>query len=625
MKRFEHCIGKHVNSDVSQCDELKQLPKLVEQLSSEDGSLRHEALGSILYEIGNVHMELCRSEQFSKLLDGIIPLMQDAHSQEMKQATAIIELLSTQRLNMVVDEREKINELFKGKEKLVKLMKETFLNESIPKQLKESLTFSIFEWEIIENVKDPCFVPILDFLLVQLMAEEERLHIHPYDAETEIKRNKYGLSTFDAILDAFCVFCLKEEFKQEIANRGGIEIGIRYLTHQSAKIRVAASCICGIVCHKTIGQVFRENNDFIAILNRVIPTPVLKIVNTEHNAHIHSCKRQSQLHSGWYQEANLCVNCDLQPSSNKTTNSFDLNYRFIRNNLWTLRDLINIDHSTAQTLCLQMKERIKTDGNQSIKKKDATSEQFTQLQIHMAQFNDLLSKTILYIHHPLSRIRFITTQIVDFMYESGEKQWVINETKEIRRRQKIKLQEQRSQQYDSQGIQQDSSQQELIHKCSLSSIPIIFSAFNHEEDDETLQWSLWAIYDLLKRINDFLIEEKEEKTQKKLENDDADVNIECEECGQMVPFGRFLMHMKTHDALQDVHYEADESIQDIEDVAQDEDEGDSPYTAWKRVIEDLDGEGLMEMTQSQLYQVKETKHNATMGVYITYLNYYISH
>ncbi|KAA6375948.1 MAG: hypothetical protein EZS28_028524, partial [Streblomastix strix] len=57
----------------------------------------------------------------------------------------------------------------------------------------------------------------------------------------------------------------------------------------------------------------------------------------------------------------------------------------------------------------------------------------------------------------------------------------------------------------------------------------------------------------------------------------------------MVPFGLFLMHMKSHDALQDLHYEADESIQDIDNnKAKDEDENDSPQVVQKRVIEDIE-------------------------------------
>ncbi|KAA6398954.1 MAG: hypothetical protein EZS28_005520 [Streblomastix strix] len=463
MKRLEHCTGIHVSPDVRKCCELNQIPILLTQLASEESVVRLHALGKIVDQIGIVQMQLCRAEQFSELLDRLGLLLQNLLSKEAEFAFAIIELLSTQRFDMIADERNKLDLLFKQKQ-LGQLMKDAFLNEQTPAIIKESTAFSISEWEIIDDEDDQCFKQILDFLLEKLRNEEERLLIQPYDIENEIKRNKYGFRTLDAILDALCVYGIQNQFQEAVANRGGIDIGRRYLNHQSLRIQISSTFLFGIIGNQEIGAAYRLNNDCLSIMNDIISPPSVKVVTPPHLLHISPHNHISNLHSGWIDSAQMCVNCDLMPSSTPTHNSFDMEY----------------------------------------------------------------------------------------------------------------------------------------------------------QDDEILQQSLWTIYDLLKKINEFLNEEKEEKTQKKLENEEADVSVQCEECRQMVSFGRFILHMKTHDALVDIHYESDVVNEDINNV--NEGESDNPKIAQKRVLEDFEEEGLFEITQSQIYQEKLNKMHAARAIYRVTLN-----
>ncbi|KAA6339343.1 MAG: hypothetical protein EZS28_052621, partial [Streblomastix strix] len=237
------------------------IPDLVQQLKSEQQSIRLSALDNILKEIGTVQMELCRAEQFSELFDQLSFLIKDISSPEAEKSVSIIELLSTQHLNMVIFECQQLLVIFKEKQ-LGKLIKEIYQNEKTPALIKESAAYSIFDWVTIENAEDPCFKPILDFLQEKLKSEEDRLELHPYNSETEQKRNKYGLTTLESILDAFCAYSYDEEnLKKEICDREGIQIGIRYIDHPSAKVRVSATCLQSIITDQSVGSEFRKNND----------------------------------------------------------------------------------------------------------------------------------------------------------------------------------------------------------------------------------------------------------------------------------------------------------------------------------------------------------------------------
>ncbi|KAA6367706.1 MAG: hypothetical protein EZS28_036767, partial [Streblomastix strix] len=357
MKHLEHCIGKHVNPDVSKCDELKNLPDLVQQLKSEQQLIRLNALDNILKEIGTVQMELCRAEQFSELFDQLSLLIKDISSPEAEKSVSIIELLSTQHLNMVLSEKQITIDIFKEKQ-LGKLIKEIYQNEKTPALIKESAAYSIFEWETIENAEDPCFKPILDFLQEKLKSEEDRLELHPYNSETEQKRNKYGLTTLESILDAFCVYSYDEEqLQQELYDRGGIQIGIRYINHPSAKVRVSATCLLYLITDQSVGSEFRKNNDCLSIINNSLPIPQLKVVSSIDQQHIPPCIHIPKLHTGLISNSGLCINCDLQPSSDQTKEQFDLNYRIIRNQLCAIRDFIYNDPKAKKNLILQMREK----------------------------------------------------------------------------------------------------------------------------------------------------------------------------------------------------------------------------------------------------------------------------
>lgn len=86
----------------------------------------------ILIEINSVQIDLCHAEQFSKLLDGLEPLLADIQSKEAGLAVDIIELLWIKRVfSTVENERIKFFAIFKEKQ-LGKIMKEAYLNESTP-------------------------------------------------------------------------------------------------------------------------------------------------------------------------------------------------------------------------------------------------------------------------------------------------------------------------------------------------------------------------------------------------------------------------------------------------------------------------------------------------------------
>ncbi|KAA6397117.1 MAG: hypothetical protein EZS28_007354 [Streblomastix strix] len=447
MQHLEFCPGKHLSWDISKCDELRNLPEFVAQLTSEDSTKRLEALEKIFDAILAVQIEYCRAEQFSGLLDGLQPLLVDIQSKEAEKAVQIIELLWAKQFNTIQSEREKLFGLFKEKQ-LRRLMKKAFLNYSTPAPIKESLALQIFLWNCIENAEDSCFIPILDLIQSKLKVEEEYLLKHPNGLNHESKWSKIGLQNLEVYLTAFCYYSSdSDEFAKEIAKRDGINIGLRYLKHPLVQIREPASNLFGIAMHQTIGLEFRKNNDCLAILNEIIRNPTFKLVSYENSINISPVKHLPHLHSGILNESGLCLNCDLQHSSNSTNDNIDKEYKFIYNQLISIRDLIkNVDA-------------------------------------------------------------------------------------------------------------------------------------------------------VLGRLNEFIEEEEKEKAQKILENEESDVEVECEECGQMIPFGRFLLHMKSHNALEDVHYEINK-----ENKKDDKVENDNTISYLKCFHEDIEEEGLFETIQSLNFQ-----------------------
>ncbi|KAA6372919.1 MAG: hypothetical protein EZS28_031555 [Streblomastix strix] len=75
MNHLEHSEGKHFSLYLSNCNELKNLPSLVADLSSVEETVKLKALDNILDEIGTAKVQYCRAEQFSGLLEGLAPLM----------------------------------------------------------------------------------------------------------------------------------------------------------------------------------------------------------------------------------------------------------------------------------------------------------------------------------------------------------------------------------------------------------------------------------------------------------------------------------------------------------------------------------------------------------------------
>ncbi|KAA6377050.1 MAG: hypothetical protein EZS28_027423, partial [Streblomastix strix] len=260
MKYLEHSERKHFSKDLSKCSELKNLPDLVTDLSSGDETVRLKALDDILDEIGTTKPQCCRAEQFSQLLDSLAPLMTNIQNHELQRIASIIEVLSTKVWFMIYEEFLNFLDIIKTKE-IIKLMKTTFLNESSQTPIKESFAYSIFSFRVINDTNDQCFNPILILLLNRLKEEEKRWNKQPYNKEHDPKRCKYGFRTLATILNGLSALCLEHDVqKQEIANRGGIEIGLRYLNHPSAKIRVMAALLFGLSGEQNIGQQFRKNN-----------------------------------------------------------------------------------------------------------------------------------------------------------------------------------------------------------------------------------------------------------------------------------------------------------------------------------------------------------------------------
>ncbi|KAA6370190.1 MAG: hypothetical protein EZS28_034283 [Streblomastix strix] len=205
------------------------------------GQERQIALDNILDEIGTAKIECYRAEQFSGLLDGLIPIIKDATNIEAERVDCIIELLSTKQFVMVNEETNNFITIFKAKD-LGNMMKAAFMNNSTPASVKESLAQSISSLGIIADVNDEYFKPILDLLFDRLKSLEEQFVITPYKKDIDPKRNKYGLRTLQSILNALCVYAIGGiEFQKEIANRGGIEIGYQYIQNKSAKTRVIAA------------------------------------------------------------------------------------------------------------------------------------------------------------------------------------------------------------------------------------------------------------------------------------------------------------------------------------------------------------------------------------------------
>ncbi|KAA6392969.1 MAG: hypothetical protein EZS28_011502, partial [Streblomastix strix] len=110
--------------------------------------------------------------------------------------------------------------------------------------------------------------------------------------------------------------------KQEIADHGGIEIGLRYLNHPSAKIRVMAALLFGLSRERMIGYNFRKNNYCIPIFNSSIPPPLLNIITSSDSNITSPTQHLQHLHSGMIQGIGLCLNCDLQIPSEQNNDKY---------------------------------------------------------------------------------------------------------------------------------------------------------------------------------------------------------------------------------------------------------------------------------------------------------------
>ncbi|KAA6403656.1 MAG: hypothetical protein EZS28_000814 [Streblomastix strix] len=275
------------------------LPSLVADLSSVDETVRLKALYNILDEIGTAKIECCRASQFSSLLAQLYLLMRDFFKvEELEQIAEILELLSTKITVMTDEEANKFIYIFKAKQ-IGYLMKIKFLDPSIPKSVKESLAYSISAFGLIDDYYDFIFNPILKFLMEKLKIMEELLNKQPYKKELDPKRSKYGFRTLATILNALCIFTFGNYgLKSQIASHGGIEIGMRYMNHQSNKIRVIAATLFGLSSDKSIGIDFRTKNNFIDLLNKYIPQPHHIKVSSTHSHLISPRVRMKNLHSG---------------------------------------------------------------------------------------------------------------------------------------------------------------------------------------------------------------------------------------------------------------------------------------------------------------------------------------
>ncbi|KAA6398220.1 MAG: hypothetical protein EZS28_006257 [Streblomastix strix] len=237
-------------------------------------------------------------------------------------------------------------------------MKKVFLDESTPDSIKESIAYSLSEWEYINSAKDKCFIPILNLLFDNLKKEEERLQIHPYDQSNEIRRNKYGLITLEDIIEALYIYSIGSNYQQdEMFKRRCIQLGQKYLNHLSVKVRIAASCLFGLASDITLGYEYRMNNDCLTIINDSLPAQQFKVVQQSFQSNISRVNHLLYLHQCLVVGTGLCLNCDLKLSSNPTQDAaICLEYRFIRNQLCIIRDLLKADVHTAKILRLRMNE-----------------------------------------------------------------------------------------------------------------------------------------------------------------------------------------------------------------------------------------------------------------------------
>ncbi|KAA6371333.1 MAG: hypothetical protein EZS28_033141 [Streblomastix strix] len=293
MKHLEHSERKHYSFDL--------IPSHVEDLNSIDETIRLKSLDNILDEIGTAKIQCCRADQFSGLLDSLEPLMKNIQNHELQRIASILELLSTKHLIMVNAEFANFLVIIKTKD-IVNLMKTAFLDESTPVLMKESLAYSISSFRVIIDKYDQCFSLILNLLLNRLKEEEKHWSQQPYNKELDPRRCKYGIRTLATILNALSIICLGNDgLKQEIADHGGIEIGLRYLNHPSAKICVMAALLFGLSRERMIGQQFRKNNYCIPIFNSSIPPPLFNIITSSDSNITSPTQHLQHLHSGMIQ------------------------------------------------------------------------------------------------------------------------------------------------------------------------------------------------------------------------------------------------------------------------------------------------------------------------------------
>ncbi|KAA6354398.1 MAG: hypothetical protein EZS28_050075, partial [Streblomastix strix] len=213
--------------------------------------------------------------------------------------------------------------------------------------IKESLAYSISSFRFIDEY-DQCFSPILNLLLNRLKEEEKFWSKKPYNKELDPKRCKYGFRTLATILNALSILCLEHNgLQQEIANRGGIDIGLRYLNHPSAKIRIMAAILFGLSREDNIGYNFRKNNYCIPIYNSQIPPPLLNIITSSDSNITSPTFHLQHLHSGIIQGTQLCVNCDLQIPSQYDDECIDMKQRAISNMILNIADHIYFEPQTA--------------------------------------------------------------------------------------------------------------------------------------------------------------------------------------------------------------------------------------------------------------------------------------
>ncbi|KAA6370799.1 MAG: hypothetical protein EZS28_033674 [Streblomastix strix] len=114
-------------------------------------------------------------------------------------------------------------------------------------------------------------------------------------------------------------------------------------------------------------------------------------------------------------------------------------------------------------------------------------------------------------------------------------------------------------------------------------------------------------------MENFVFEEKEERSQKKMENDDIGIDVECEQCGQMVSFGVFLQHMKGHNALQNMHYEI---YQEFNDIYENEElTNNNSFITRKHLFEDIEEEGLIETIGSYVFRANAFQLNIACQIH----------